>query len=322
VFGEDVVRTYALATTRSNARTVTPRISMEPSANGSFQTHRSRRKRIGILLAGVLFLATIFGVVVLVTLLVDVVASGMPWLDGRFLDSFPSRNPGEAGIKSALFGSLWLMGLTALISVPLGVASAVYLEEYAKDGWFLRLIQINIANLAGVPSVVYGILGLALFVRFAALGQSLLAGALTLSLLILPIIIISTQEALRSIPSGIRENAYALGATRWQVIWSHVLPMAAPGIFTGVILALSRAIGETAPLILIGALTFVPFLPRGALDQFTALPIQIFNWTARPQSEFEGLAAAAIVVLMILLFTMNLTAILLRNYFEERRAGS
>jgi len=322
VFGEDVVRTCALATTRSNARTVTPRISMEPSANGSFQTHRSRRKRIGILLAGVLFLATIFGVVVLVTLLVDVVASGMPWLDGRFLDSFPSRNAREAGIKSALFGSLWLMGLTALISVPLGVASAVYLEEYAKDGWFLRLIQINIANLAGVPSVVYGILGLALFVRFAALGQSLLAGALTLSLLILPIIIISTQEALRSIPSGIRENAYALGATRWQVIWSHVLPMAAPGIFTGVILALSRAIGETAPLILIGALTFVPFLPRGALDQFTALPIQIFNWTARPQSEFEGLAAAAIVVLMILLFTMNLTAILLRNYFEERRAGS
>ncbi|WP_263785914.1 phosphate ABC transporter permease PstA [Salinibacter grassmerensis] len=295
---------------------------MEPSEDGSFQTHRSRRKRIGIILAGVLFLATIFGVVVLVTLLVDVVTSGVPWLDVQFLSSFPSRKAQEAGIKSALVGSLWLMGLTALISVPLGVASAVYLEEYARDGWLLRLIQINIANLAGVPSVVYGILGLALFVRFAALEQSLLAGALTLSLLILPIIIISTQEALRSIPSGIRENAYALGATRSQVIWSHVLPMAAPGIFTGVILALSRAIGETAPLILIGALTFVPFLPRGALDQFTALPIQIFNWTARPQAEFEGLAAAAIVVLMILLFTMNLTAILLRNYFEERRAGS
>ncbi|WP_183956907.1 phosphate ABC transporter permease PstA [Salinibacter ruber] len=313
---------HALPAPRSSTRAFIPRTSMEPSEDGSFQTHRSRRKRIGIALAGILFLATIFGVVVLVTLLVDVVTSGTPWLDGRFITSFPSRNPGEAGIKSALFGSLWLMGLTALISVPLGVASAVYLEEYARDGWFLRLIQINIANLAGVPSVVYGILGLALFVRFAALGQSLLAGALTLSLLILPIIIISTQEALRSIPSGIRENAYALGATRWQVIWSHVLPMAAPGIFTGVILALSRAIGETAPLILIGALTFVPFLPRGALDQFTALPIQIFNWTARPQSEFEGLAAAAIVVLMILLFTMNLTAILLRNYFEERRAGS
>ncbi|PSQ77386.1 MAG: phosphate ABC transporter permease PtsA [Bacteroidetes bacterium QH_6_63_17] len=295
---------------------------MEPSSNGSFNLRRSRRERIGMILAGVLFLATIFGIVVLVTLLVDVAVTAAPWLDGQFVSSLPSRNPGEAGIWSGLFGTLWLMGLTALISVPLGVASAVYLEEYAQEGWFLRLIQVNIANLAGVPSVVYGILGLALFVRFAAFGNSLLAGALTLSLLILPIIIISTQEALRSIPSGIRESAYALGATRWQVIWSHVLPMAAPGIMTGVILALSRAIGETAPLILVGALTFVPFVPQGAMDQFTALPIQIFNWTARPQDEFRGLAAAAIVVLMILLFTMNLTAILLRNYFEERRAGT
>ncbi len=295
---------------------------MEPSSNGSFNLRRMRRKRVGLVLAGVLFLATIFGIVVLVTLLVDVVATSVPWLDGQFIASLPSRTPGEAGIQSALIGSLWLMGLTALISVPLGVASALYLEEYAQDGWFLRLIQVNIANLAGVPSVVYGILGLALFVRFAALGNSLLSGALTLSLLILPIIIISTQEALRSIPSGIRESAYALGATRWQVIYSHVLPMAAPGIMTGVILALSRAIGETAPLILVGALTFVPFVPQGALDQFTALPIQIFNWTARPQDEFRGLAAAAIVVLMILLFTMNLTAILLRNYFEEQRAGA
>ena len=295
---------------------------MEPSSDGTFNLRRSRRKRIGLILAGVLFLATIFGIVVLVTLLVDVVVTSLPWLDAQFISSLPSRKPEEAGIRSALVGSLWLMGLTALISVPLGVASALYLEEYANDGWFLRLIQVNIANLAGVPSVVYGILGLALFVRFAAFGNSLLAGALTLSLLILPIIIISTQEALRSIPSGIRESAYALGATRWQVIYSHVLPMAAPGILTGVILALSRAIGETAPLILVGALTFVPFVPQGALDQFTALPIQIFNWTARPQDEFRGLAAAAIVILMILLFTMNLTAILLRNYFEERRAGA
>jgi phosphate transport system permease protein len=295
---------------------------MESFSNGSFNLRRSRRKRIGLILAGVLFLATIFGIVVLVTLLVDVVVTALPWLDAQFIGSLPSRTPGEAGIRSALIGSLWLMGLTALISVPLGVASALYLEEYAREGWFLRLIQVNIANLAGVPSVVYGILGLALFVRFAAFGNSLLAGALTLSLLILPIIIISTQEALRSIPSGIRESAFALGATRWQVIYSHVLPMAAPGILTGVILALSRAIGETAPLILVGALTFVPFVPRGALDQFTALPIQIFNWTARPQDEFRGLAAAAIVVLIILLFTMNLTAILLRNYFEERRAGA
>lgn len=295
---------------------------MESSSNGSFELRRSRRKWFGLFLAGVLFLATIFGIVVLMALLVDVMVTALPWFDGQFLQSFPSRNPAEAGIKSALYGTLWLMGLTALISVPLGVASAIYLEEYAQDGWFLRLIQVNIANLAGVPSVVYGILGLALFVRFAGFGNSLLAGALTLSLLILPIIIISTQEALRSLPSGLRESAFALGATRSQVIWSHVLPMAAPGILTGVILSLSRAIGETAPLILVGALTFVPFLPQGALDQFTALPIQIFNWTARPQDEFRGLAAAAIVVLMILLFTMNLTAILLRNYFEERRAGT
>jgi len=295
---------------------------MESFSNGTFELRRSRRERIGMILAGVLFLATIFGIVVLLALLADVILTAAPWLDAQFVHSFPSRTPEEAGIWSGLTGTLWLMGLTALISVPLGVASAVYLEEYAQEGWFLRLIQVNIANLAGVPSVVYGILGLALFVRFAAFGNSLLAGALTLSLLILPIIIISTQEALRSIPSGIRESAYALGATRWQVIWSHVLPMAAPGIMTGVILALSRAIGETAPLILVGALTFVPFVPQGAMDQFTALPIQIFNWTARPQDEFRGLAAAAIVVLMILLFTMNLTAILLRNYFEERRAGT
>ncbi|WP_103027656.1 phosphate ABC transporter permease PstA [Salinibacter altiplanensis] len=295
---------------------------MEPSPNGTFELRRSQRKRVGMILAGVLFLATIFGIVVLVALLVDVILTAAPWLDAQFVRSFPSRTPGEAGIWSGLTGTLWLMGLTALISVPLGVASAVYLEEYAQDGWFLRLIQVNIANLAGVPSVVYGILGLALFVRFVSLGSSLLAGALTLSLLILPIIIISTQEALRSVPSGVRESAYALGATRWQVIYSHVLPMAAPGIMTGVILALSRAIGETAPLILVGALTFVSFVPQGALDQFTALPIQIFNWAARPQDEFRALAAAAIVVLMVLLFTMNLTAILLRNYFEERRAGS
>jgi phosphate transport system permease protein len=295
---------------------------MESFSNGTFKLRRSQRKRIGMILAGVLFLATIFGIVVLMALLVDVILTATPWLDAQFVRSFPSSTPGEAGIWSPLIGTLWLMGLTALISVPLGVASALYLEEYAQEGWFLRLIQVNIANLAGVPSVVYGILGLALFVRFAAFGNSLLAGALTLSLLILPIIIISTQEALRSIPSGIRESAFALGATRWQVIYSHVLPMAAPGIMTGVILALSRAIGETAPLILVGALTFVPFVPRGAMDQFTALPIQIFNWTARPQDEFRGLAAAAIVILMILLFTMNLTAILLRNYFEERRAGA
>jgi phosphate transport system permease protein len=232
----------------------------------------------------------------------------------------PSRFPERAGIRSAVLGSLWMMGLTALISVPLGVASAVYLEEYAQEGWLLRIIQVNIANLAGVPSVIYGILGLAIFVRFAALGSSLLAGAMTLSLLILPIIIISTQEALRGVPSGIREAAFAVGATRWQVVWGHVLPAAAPGILTGVILALSRAIGETAPLIMVGAAGLVA-VPQSVMDPFTVLPIQIFNWTARPQDEFQGLAAAAIVVLMVLLLGMNLTAILLRNHFESKREG-
>ena len=275
---------------------------------------------VGAVFAGIFFVATVFGVLVLVALLVDVIVQAAPWLNVEFLTSMPSRIPGRAGIEPAIIGSLWMMGLTALISVPLGVASALYLEEYAQEGWFLQVIQINIANLAGVPSVIYGILGLAIFVRFAALGSSLIAGALTLSLLILPIIIISTQEALRGIPTGIREAAFALGATRSQVMWSHVLPAAAPGILTGVILSLSRAIGETAPLIMVGAAGMV-VAPDGILDPFTVLPIQIFNWTARPQDEFRGLAAAAIVVLMILLFTMNLSAILLRNYFEGKRSG-
>lgn len=284
----------------------------------SFNPSLGRRQTMGVMLAGGLFLATVLGIVVLVTLLIDVAVTGWAWLDTDFLMNYPSRNPGAAGIKSAIVGSLWMMGLTALIAVPVGVGAAVYLEEYASSGWFLRIIQINIANLAGIPSVIYGILGLALFVRFAGLGRSLLAGALTMSLLILPIIVISTQEALRSIPQGVREGAFALGATRWQVIRSHVLPMAAPGIFTGIILALSRAIGETAPLIMIGALTFIAFLPASVMDAFTVLPIQIFNWTARPQAEFQELAAAAIIVLMVFLMLMNLSAILLRNYFEKQ----
>jgi len=290
-------------------------------ASTTFNLRRDQRKRVGAIAAGLFFVATVFGVIVLVTLLVDVAVQAAPWLSGSFLQNMPSRLPERAGIWPAIVGSLWIMGLTALISVPLGVASALYLEEYAEEGWFLQIVQINISNLAGVPSVIYGILGLALFVRFVSLGSSVFAGALTMSLLILPIIIISTQEALRSIPSGIREAAFALGATRSQVIWSHVLPSAAPGILTGVILSLSRAIGETAPLIMVGAAGMV-VAPGSVMDPFTVLPIQIFNWTARPQDEFRGLAAAAIVVLMILLFTMNLTAILLRNYFESRRAGA
>ncbi|PSQ94377.1 MAG: phosphate ABC transporter permease PtsA [Bacteroidetes bacterium QH_2_63_10] len=296
---------------------------MDPSdttqTDEEFAPRMNRRKKAGAVASVVLFLATLFGVVVLLTLLVDMAVDGYDWVSGDFLANYPSYQPEDSGILSAMVGSLWLIGLTAAFSVPVGVASAVYLEEYASDGWFRRLIQINIANLAGVPSVVYGILGLALFVRFAAMGNSLLAGALTMSLLILPVVIIATQEALRAVPRGMRENAYALGATRWQVIQGHLLPTAAPGILTGVILSLSRAIGETAPLIVIGALTSARFLPRGVMDNFSALPLQIFDWTSRPQSEFQGLAAAGIIVLMVALLLMNLSAILLRNYYEQYR---
>ncbi len=290
------------------------------TSSQQYEERLERRRRKGLVFSVLLFLATTSGLVVLVTLIVDVVVQGGQWLDWDFLTRFPSRIPENAGIKSAIVGSLWMILLTAAISVPIGVASALYLEEYAPRGWLLKIIQININNLAGIPSVVYGILGLTLFVRFFALGRSLLAGALTMALLILPIIVISSQEALRAIPEGIRESAFALGATRRQVVWSHLLPMSAPSIMTGVILALSRAIGETAPLIMIGALTFIAFLPTSALDPFTVLPIQIFNWTARPQADFQGLAAAGIIILMVVLFLMNLSAILLRNYFEKYRA--
>lgn len=290
-----------------------------PQTANDFDPRLSRREKTGVVAGVVLFLATLFGVVVLLTLLVDMALSGYGWISGHFLANYPSYQPAQSGVLSAVVGSLWLIGLTALFSVPIGVASAVYLEEYASGGWFQRAIQINIANLAGVPSVVYGILGLALFVRFAGMGNSLLAGALTMSLLILPVVIIATQEALRAVPQGMRENAYALGATRWQVIKGHLLPMAAPGILTGVILSLSRAIGETAPLIVIGALTSARFLPRGVMDNFSALPLQIFDWTSRPQSEFQGLAAAGILVLMVVLLLLNLSAILLRNYYERYR---
>ena len=296
---------------------------MNPSESSqttqNFDPRLSRRHKVGAVAGVGLFGATLFGVVVLLTLLVDVALDGYAWVGADFLANNPSYQPERSGVLSAVVGSLWLIGLTALFSVPVGVASAVYLEEYASDNWFRRLIQINIANLAGVPSVVYGILGLALFVRFSAMGNSLLAGALTMSLLILPIIIIATQEALRAVPQGMRENAYALGATRWQVIRGHLLPTAAPGILTGVILSLSRAIGETAPLIVIGALTSAHFLPRGVMDNFGALPLQIFDWTSRPQPAFQELAAAAIIVMMGMLLLMNLSAILLRNYYEQYR---
>ena len=255
---------------------------------------------------------TASAIILLALLIYQVSVLGMPWLDGQFLNSFPSRFPEKAGIKSALVGTLWLVSITALFAIPIGVLAAVYLEEYAKPNRLTEFININIANLAGVPSIVYGILGLAIFVRFFALERSVVSGALTMSLLILPVIIIAAKEAIRAVPSSLRQAAFAVGATRWQVIRAHVLPAALPGILTGVILAMSRAIGETAPLIMIGALTYVAFVPEGPMDEFTALPIQIFNWTSRPQEEFHELASAGIVVLLGVLLMMNAIAVYIR----------
>ncbi|MDJ0766877.1 MAG: phosphate ABC transporter permease PstA [Myxococcota bacterium] len=262
---------------------------------------------------------TWFCLVLLALLLIHATREGLPWLDIGFLTEFPSRFPERAGIKSALFGTLWLISLTALISIPFGVAAALYLEEYAAKTRLNSLIEVSIANLAGVPSIVYGILGLTVFVRWMSLGRSVLAGAMTMSLLILPVIIIASREALRAVPSSIRQAAFALGATQWQTTRHHVLPAAIPGILTGTILALSRAIGETAPLIMIGALTYVAFTPEGPMDAFTALPIQIFNWVSRPQPEFHELAAAGIVVLLTVLLMMNAVAVLIRHRSQRNK---
>lgn len=309
--------------------------------------------------------STWFGLVVLVVLLIGVSYKAWGWLDWQFLTSFDSYRPKRAGLLAGLWGSLWLSLLTTLIAVPVGVAAAVYLEEYSRGNWLTRLIQLNIANLAGIPSIVYGILGLTVFVRMFGLfenrplnvierlaagvirpvasllhiplplGSTVLAGALTLSLLVLPVIIISTQEALRSIPASIRHASYALGATKWQTIWHQVLPAAVPGILTGVILALSRAIGETAPLVIIGVPTYLAATPgniasvrdvlsnpsgllEAPVSDFTALPMIVFNWVRQAKPEFQNLASAGIVVLMGLLLLLNSVAIFIRQRFQKR----
>ena len=252
-------------------------------------------------------------------LIADALVDGLPRIDWEFLTSFPSRKPAEAGIFSALIGSVYLITLTAVVAVPIGVSAAVYLEEYTNQSSRLsRIIEVNVANLAGVPSIIYGLLGLELFVRGMRLDRSLLAGALTLALLVLPIVIIASREAIRAVPGTIREAAYALGATQWQTTKDHVLPLAFPGILTGIILAVSRAIGETAPLIAIGALTYVAFVPDGLLSPFTALPIQIFNWVSRPQAGFHINAAAGIVVLLVVTLLLNALAIFLRNRYQKQ----
>lgn len=267
-----------------------------------------------------MYLSVALAIVTLIALLVEVVTEGMPRLNLDLLTRFPSSLPKRAGAQSAIFGTIWVISVVAVTCVPIGVSAAIYLEEYADSSkWWNRLIELNVQNLAAVPSIVYGILGLAFLVRGPlGLGQTVLAGALSLSLLVLPIVIISSREAIRSVPNSIRLAAYALGATQWQTIRRQVLPSAIPGIATGSILALSRAIGEAAPLLLLGALTFITFNPEGLDSPFTVLPIQIFNWISRPQEEFRILAAAAIVVLLVILLAMNSLAIWLRNRFQKR----
>jgi phosphate transport system permease protein len=279
--------------------------------------HR-RRALLSQAFAMLCLAATSFCVLILVALVFEVLWQGLPWLNPKFLISFPSRFPEKAGIKPSLASSLWLIGMTTLISVPIGVGAALYLEEYATASRWRRLVQVNIANLASVPSIVYGILGLGLFVRALALHRSILAGSLTLSLVVLPIVILAAQESLRAVPDSIRRASYALGATRWQTTWYQVLPAATPGIMTGVILAISRALGEAAPLVALGAATFITFVPISPSDEFSALPVAIFDWTSRPQAEFHNVAAAAIVVLLTVLILLNATAVYVRYRYGKR----
>jgi phosphate transport system permease protein len=275
------------------------------------------RLRGGLFHALLLFSITI-GFVLLGTLLIDVFQKGLPYLDAVLLFEEPSSDPQRAGARPAILGTIYMMGLLLLMAVPLGVGTAIYLEEYAdRERWYNRLLEINIQNLAAVPSIVYGILGLAFLVRGLGLGRVLLAGAMILTLLVLPILIVASREAIRAVPDSIRQGGYALGATQWQVVSRQVLPAAIPGIATGSILALSRAIGETAPLLLVGALQYIAFNPT-LLGDFTALPIQIFQWISRPQDEFRLLAAAAIIVLLTILLTMNAVAIWLRNRYQQK----
>jgi phosphate transport system permease protein len=269
---------------------------------------------------GLALLVLCIALVSLGALIVDIWSDGASRLSWNFLTGFPSRRAENAGVWHALTGSVFVILVTGLLAVPIGVAAAIYLEEYGGRSFAARIIEMNITNLAAVPSIIYGLLGLGLFVRALAMGRSVLAGASTLALLVLPVVILSTREALRAVPPSIREGSYALGATKWQTVWYQVLPVALPGILTGTILALSRAIGETAPLITIGALTFVAFAPDGIWSPFTVLPIQIFNWVSRPQREFQVNAAAGILVLLALLLTMNAAAIWLRDRYQKKLA--
>ncbi|MEK9501767.1 phosphate ABC transporter permease PstA [Gaopeijia maritima] len=297
---------------------------MSPAHWGSAEerlscSERLRRRRLaGSAFAVVSAAATCFGVLALVGLLGYLIGSGAGRLDLDFLTRFASRVPDLAGVRAPLVGSIVVVASATLLALPIAIGAAVYLEEYAPRTIWTRMIRANIATLAGVPSIVYGLLGLAIFVRFLGLGRSVLSGAATLALLVLPILVIAAQEAIRAVPDSVREAAYGLGATRWQVVRHQVLPLALPGILTGAILAVGRAVGETAPLILVGAAGYLAFTPTGPGDEFTVLPLQIFSWIQRPEEGFRELAAAAILVLLLLLLTLNAVAILLRHRAETR----
>ena len=263
-------------------------------------------------------ICTLSGIAILLFFIGDIIIEGIHRINWEFLSSLPSRKAERAGIFTAMMGSVWILMLTTIISFPIGVAAGVHLEEYATKGRLAKILEINISNLAGVPSIIYGLLGLEVFARLMGLGPSVLAGSLTLSLLILPVIIVATREAIKAVPSSIRDASFALGASKWQTTYFQVLPASMGGILTGVILALSRAVGEAAPLIVVGALAYVPFAPSTPMDDFSVLPIQIFNWISRPQHGFIVNAAAAIIVLLVITFAMNGIAIYLRNKWQKK----
>lgn len=261
---------------------------------------------------------TLLGLVLLAIFIGSILVDGLQRIDWDFITSLPSRKAERAGIYTALMGSVWVLVLTTIIALPIGIAAAIYLEEYAKKNKLSSLLEVNISNLAGVPSIIYGLLGLEIFVRIMQMGSSVLAGSFTLALLILPIVIVSTREAIKAVPKSVRDASFALGASRWQTVSRQLLPASFGGILTGIILALSRAVGETAPLIVIGALTYVPFAPQSPMDEFSVLPIQIFNWISRPQQGFEVNAAAAIIVLLVITFMMNGIAVYFRNRWQKK----
>ena len=261
---------------------------------------------------------TLLGLVLLAIFIGSILIDGLQRIDWEFITGLPSRLAERAGIFTSLMGSIWILILTALIALPVGISAGIYLEEYAKKSKLASLLEINISNLAGVPSIIYGLLGLEIFVRIMEMGASILAGGFTLALLILPIIIVATREAIKAVPGSVRDASFALGASKWQTISQQVMPASFGGILTGVILALSRAIGETAPLIVIGALAYVPFAPESPLDEFSVLPIQIFHWISRPQHGFEINAAAAIIILLLITFSMNAIAVYFRNKWQKK----